>query len=248
MRRIFVEPQYLSQNQVQFVDESFHHVTRVLRMQPNDELGVLCGDGFLYSCRLQDVGKKAATAVIIEKKELPKALPPSICMAVSLPRLNTFEWILEKAVELGVEAVQPLISEHSFIKKEAELTPSKLERLHKIIRSATEQTCRGDLMELKPTLTLADWLQQERPKACVFAYEGEGVSLKKVLKSYRAEAFAPIWTLTGSEGGFSLKEVQLLQSFNLSAVSMGHQILRAETACLALVSVIKYEFDHMGDI
>ena len=120
-------------------------------------------------------------------------------------------------------------------------------------------------MTLEPVISLDEWVKglwgAQAPNAqkvsrppCIFAYEGsegcESIPLRRALEAQAAGGNprpSAIWALCGSEGGFSLKEVQLLQSFNHFPVSMGHQILRAETACLALVSVIKYAFDHMGD-
>ncbi|MEK6555560.1 MAG: RsmE family RNA methyltransferase [Bdellovibrionota bacterium] len=259
MRRIFVDPSQIESQQVQLSDESFHHAVSVLRMKSGEEFGVMCGDGYLYQCRLEKIEKKSASAQIVERIKLPELPKPEVHLAISLPRLNTFEWILEKSVELGVKSIQPLTSEFSFIKRPAELSENKIERLQKILRGATEQSQRGDLMELKPLIPLADWLKGHQSAGgapCLFAYEGAETmaqagkaakTLKGALTEIKAQNPQAIWALSGSEGGFSMKEVQLLQSFNHFPVSMGHQILRAETACLALVSVIKYEFDHMGD-
>jgi 16S rRNA (uracil1498-N3)-methyltransferase len=260
MRRIFVEPEQIQTQQVQLTEASYHHAVSVLRMKDGEEFGVLCGDGYLYHCRLVKIEKKSATAQVTHKIKLPELPRPDVHLAISLPRLNTFEWIVEKSVELGVRSIQPLTSEFSFIKKPSELGDNKIERLNKIIRGATEQSQRGDLLELKPLITLADWVRARASTSaaepCVFAYEAaealvqsgqQAKTLKAALQDIKTQNPAAIWALSGSEGGFSAKEVQLLQSVNHFPVSMGHQILRAETACLALVSVIKYEFDHMGD-
>jgi 16S rRNA (uracil1498-N3)-methyltransferase len=270
MRRIFVETSNINSHQVILEREAFHHAVSVLRMKDGEEFGALCGDGYLYHCRLVKIEKKSATAQVTNKIKLPELPRPDVHLAISLPRLNTFEWIVEKSVELGVRSIQPLTSEFSFIKKPSELGDNKIERLNKIIRGATEQSQRGDLLALKPLITLADWVKARVGHAggnsaassalanepCVFAYEAaealvqngqQAKTLKAALQDIKTQNPAAIWALSGSEGGFSAKEVQLLQSVNHFPVSMGHQILRAETACLALVSVIKYEFDHMGD-
>jgi len=260
MRRIFVETNCINSYQVILDREAFHHAVSVLRMKDGEEFGVMCGDGYLYHCRLVKIEKKSAVAEITQKIKLPELPKPDVHLAISLPRLNTFEWIVEKSVELGVRSIQPLTSEFSFIKKPSELGDNKIERLNKIIRGATEQSQRGDLLALKPLITLSDWVKARAAAAtepCVFAYEAaeamvqsgqQAKTLKAALQDIKTQNPAAIWALSGSEGGFSAKEVQLLQSVNHFPVSMGHQILRAETACLALVSIIKYEFDHMGDM
>lgn len=248
--------------------DAFNHAINVLRFKINDEFQALAGDGYLYTCALQKIEKKKAIAQILNQKKLPELQAPHIELAICWTRLNTFEWILEKCVELGVHSIQPLASDFSFFKKATDIGENKLERLQKIILSATEQSVRGDIMQLKPTLTLENWLKTVDTRTpLLFAYEGAGGAIeaskgssdvsKAVVSSKGAQSFlrqvaaekpSQIIALCGSEGGFSLKEVQLLQRFNRFPVSMGQQILRAETACLALVSVIKYEFGHMGDL
>jgi 16S rRNA (uracil1498-N3)-methyltransferase len=158
-------------------------------------------------------------------------------------------------VELGVHSVQPLFSDFSFIKTAKEYGDGKRERMERIVRSATEQTCRGDLMQVLSPIQLKDWIhatfsilppvtnQQTRP-ACLFAYEGgigETRSLRGHLQALSEMSPLHVWTLVGSEGGFSDAEVKLLSEQGIPPMSLGPQILKAETACLATVSILKYE-------
>lgn len=252
MRRIFVDPEFISDEQVTLEGEGLRHAVDVLRLKKGDQFQVISGQKFLLTAQLSDIQKKSATARITEKTPIPETPKPLVNLAVSLPRFATFEWIVEKSVELGVSQIQPLISEHSFVKKKTDVTESKLERWQKIIKSATEQSIRSDLLEILPLKTLSEWAQTHAAGAnlkpaepCLFGYELATEPVRKVLETAHALSPDRIWALSGSEGGFSPQEVQSLLTLNFKPATLGSQILRAETACVAMVSIIKYEFDLM---
>lgn len=246
MRRIFVEPEFIFENEVRLEGEGRHHAIDVLRFKKGDQFQIISGQNFLLTVELTDVQKKSAVAKITERLSIAPPRLPRVSLAISLPRFATFEWIVEKSVELGVHQIQPLISEFSFVKKKSDVTESKIERWQKIIRAATEQTIRPDLLEVLPALTLTEWANRKPAEPCLFGYEGESaVPARQALQSARALKPEKIWALAGSEGGFSQQEVQSLLALGKQPATLGPQILRAETACVALISVIKYEFDHM---
>lgn len=251
MRRIFVDPEFISDDHVTLEGEGLRHAVDVLRLKKGDQFQVISGQKFLLTVELADIQKKRAMATITEKTPIPEAPKPLVNLAVSLPRFATFEWIVEKSVELGVSQIQPLLSEHSFVKKKTDITDSKLERWQKIIKSATEQSIRSDLLQILPALTLTEWStggtapNRKSAEPCLFGYELATEPVRKVLETAHALNPDKIWALSGSEGGFSSTEVQSLLKLGYQPASLGPQILRAETACVALVSIIKYEFDLM---
>jgi 16S rRNA (uracil1498-N3)-methyltransferase len=252
MRRIFVEPDNLNGDTLTLEGDAFHHAAQVLRFKVGDEFQIISGQHWLKTVRVETLAKKLLTAKVISTQELPKLKEPKISLAYAMPRLSTFEEVVEKAVELGVHRIQPLFTEYSFIKSAKELGPSKLERLDRIIKAATEQSCRGDLMQILPALDLKGWLEKNagwfnrpEPPPCLFFYErAEGEpTVKDHLQLLKKTSPLELWTLVGAEGGFSLSEVEFMRQKGLTALSLGSQILRAETACLATISILKYEFD-----
>lgn len=252
MRRYWVSKKDLFNDEVNFTGDVFHHVFDVCRQEVGSKFEVLTEDSKAYFVQVTAVGKKTATAKILEVREIPPLKMPHIHLALSVSRFPVMDSIMEKAVEMGVKSIQPFFSEFSFLRKEDKLSDSKFERWEKIIRSATQQSGRGDLMTVLPPVPfekVSEIINQNPPSMGLFAYEGPStLSIKQaILKIKEACPQTPqnIWIIVGSEGGFSHKEVQYFQDLGLDPVTLGPQVLRVETACMTLVSVLKYDFDLM---
>ena len=245
MRRYWVDRDQITENTVQFLGETFHHVIDVCRLNLGSKFEVLTEGGQAYFVEITEVQKKRAQAKILEVRQIPQPPLPRIHLALSLPRFQKFELIVEKSVELGVNSIQPLFSEFSFIRSSEKISQSKKQRWEKIIRSATQQSGRGDLMTLKEPQSLKQWLNDQNQAAntqYLFMYEGEGDhSLPEVLRGFKKESLQDVWILIGSEGGFSDQEVNLLREQGFAPTSVGDQILRVETACIAITSMVNYE-------
>lgn len=257
MKRIWCSGLSYETSEFYLEGDSFHHAVNVYRMKEGDEFETLFGEPFALTVKIVQVEKKRAKVKVLGKRSLPGLPYPRIALAVCVPRFNTFEWVLEKCVELGVESVQPLVNEYSFIKKASDIKPSRFQRWQKVIQSATEQTGRGSLMGLNSVKNLPDFIQeinQIDSDRCLFLFEGEGsVSLREALQklSDPSEGIVSgqggrLWALLGSEGGFSSQEVSYLNNLGFSSISLGSQILRVETACVAVASIIKYDFNQFN--
>lgn len=250
MRRYWINTKDIFQDKVNFHGDSFHHIFDVCRQQVGAKFEVLTEEAKAYLVEVLEVTKKTALAQIIETRQIPPLKEPHIHLALCLSRFPVMDAIMEKAVELGVKSIQPLFSDFSFVRTGEKLSPNKLERWDKIIVSATQQSGRGDLMKVLPVKTLQEHLKSINPAAGsvgLFAYEGESqVSIKDYVTNLKKSTTPrDIWIFIGSEGGFSDQEVQRLGTLGLHPVTLGNQVLRVETACMALVSVLKYDFDLM---
>lgn len=247
MRRYFVEQNLQDQNELLLTGDLFHHIIDVCRQGLGSQFELLTPESVAYFGKIISLQKKQAIFEILESRHI-KALPrPHIHLAVSVPKFPTYETILEKAVELGVHSVHPFFSDFSFIRTQNSWPEQKSERWKKIVIGATQQSGRGELMKMLPPQNLPNILaliDQTPDSMCLFAYEGEApISIKDYVKQKKSDKIENIWILVGSEGGFSDQEVVLLNSRGHSPVTLGEQVLRVETACLALVSALKYEFD-----
>lgn len=249
MRRFWYPDQLAVQQTVELSGELFHHICEVCRFQVGDRFELLSPSQEAHLVELVSVGKKSAQARSLEARNLPQLARPWIHLCLSIPKFATLEGVLEKAVELGVHQVTPFFSDYSFVRTEQKITAEKLKRWQKIIVSACQQSGRGPLLYLnapKPLKTLFDSFNPGAGIRGLFAYEGQaGLSLSQRLKQLQIEKPQEIWVFVGSEGGFSRFEVESFKQRGLEPVSMGEQILRVETACVALVSVIKYEMGLM---
>ena len=252
VRRYWIEKKDLSNDLVQFSGETFHHIFDVCRQQVGSKFEVLTEESKALFVEVLSVTKKSAQARVLEIRDIPHLPEPHIHLALAISRFPVMGSIVEKAVEMGVQSIQPLFSDFSFVRTQASLPANKTERWSKIVRSATQQSGRGDLMSITAALNFDDFLSKlnlREQSLVLFAYEG-GSTLgiktyvqQKVQKS--STRFSDIWIFVGSEGGFSQNEVKKMQDLAFYPVSLGTQVLRVETACMALVSVLKYEFDLM---
>jgi 16S rRNA (uracil1498-N3)-methyltransferase len=249
LRRFWVEPQFVQEDQVTFEGDSFHHLIRVSRKKIGDEVEVLDGRGEALRVRLESVDKNNAWGRILSRRPLAKPKGPYLHLAFCMPKPANFELVLEKSVELGVTSVRPLLSQFSFYKAVDDFSSNKWERWERIIKSATEQSGRADLLSLEKPQQLSAFIESFNHSGDhlgLFLYEGESPrDLRAFLKGQDLSRFQHMWALVGSEGGFALEEVKRLKERGFEPLTMGEQILRTETACVSILSVLKYEFDLM---
>lgn len=249
MRRYWVELSHIQENEVHFSGEIFHHIFDVCRQEKGSKFEVLTENAEAHFVEVLSVAKKNAVAKIIETRKLSGIKEPRIHLLMSVPRFPVLESILEKAVEMGVYDIHLFSSDYSFVKSKTMISDSKIDRWSKIIISATQQTGRGDLMKLYPLKTMGEVLSlinRDQGDLGLFAYEGEGVlNLKDFLTRHKTKKqdSKDIWIIVGAEGGFSHLEVSKLGELGFDPVTLGTQVLRVETACMTLVSVLKYEFN-----
>lgn len=246
MRRFWLPEGAKQESQFVIEGDSFKHICGVCRMEEGAHFEIIIGDGMAYFVELKDVAKKVAIALIKEQRELPKIPQPYIHLYLSMPKMAKFEWIVEKAVELGVKSITPVFSDFSFTKKKS-LLVEKQKRLQKIIEGACQQSARAEKLELNQGIDFDAMLNQinQNPSTVgLFAYEGESkLGLKQALKAESYHNASEIALLVGSEGGFSQEELEKCIENKLDPVSLGPQVLRVETACVTLISVIKYEME-----
>jgi 16S rRNA (uracil1498-N3)-methyltransferase len=251
MRRYWIEKKMIFNDEVTFKDDLFHHIFDVCRQEVGNHFEVITEDSKAYLVEVTAKEKKQARAKIKEVREIEKLPPPYVHIALSVSRYNVMDSIVEKAVEMGVSSILPFFSDFSFIRKN--LPEGKVERWQKIVISATQQSGRGELMKITEPVDWPEMLKTINPNAsnwCLFAYEGDSVlDIKQHLLKARENAVKNtsggpenLWIIVGSEGGFSEKEVSEMRQLGLYPVTLGPQVLRVETACMTLVSVLKYEF------
>lgn len=248
MRRYWIEQKNVFNDTVTFDGDLFHHIFDVCRQEKGSKFEVLFS-GKAYLVEATEVKKKTATALIIEERIVAVLPKPYLKLALCVSRFNVLEAVLEKAVEMGVHSVQLLSSDYSFIKSSEKISENKWDRWKKIIISATQQCGRGELMTLVEPIPLQNFVQQMDPNGsslCLFGYEGDNVmTLQDYLRPQAAKSWEDAWVIVGAEGGFSLQEAQKLKEKGIQPVTIGDQILRVETACIALISVLKYELGLM---
>lgn len=250
LRRFYLEPGQLNGDQVLLTGDLLHHIRDVCRFEIGDQFELLPGDGTALLVTVQSLSNRELRAQVLSSRVIPPPIKPEVVLCLSLPKLPKVDWIVEKCVELGVTEIRPFVSDFSFLRSVSEISHNRVQRWQKLIQGATQQSGRGELMGIRPAVTLKSLLEEFNRNAQVgglFLYEGEApLGLAAAVKDIQARRLEQLWLFVGSEGGFSQGEVGLFAQAGLNPVTMGDQILRVETACLAMVSVIKYEIGALG--
>ncbi len=230
----------------------FKHIHIVCRQNLGDDFEIL-SSGKVYLVKVKDIHKSVMVVDVIKEQNVPTLSRPHIHLALSLPKIKTLEDVVEKVVELGVYSFHPFYSDFSFFKSKDRIQ-EKTSRLRKIVLSACQQSARVEEMMIHPTVSMKDLLERVKNESLVkevrsYAfYEGKAKSLKAQLDAENNQIedkskVTDIWIFIGSEGGFSSPEIDLFNQYEIPSLSVGAQVLRVETACVSIVSVLKYHYD-----
>ena len=230
-------------------DESAHCV-KVLRHREGDDIHVIDGEGTLYTCRILSASPREVEAQVMGVERDWGAHPYRLRMAVC-PTKNAdrYEWFAEKATEMGVDVITPVIGDHS------ERKVYKTDRLRRILLSASKQSLKGAVPAVDEPLALRELIRSYSPSSALklicCCYEGEEkrVSIQEALSEWDSVltkgSNPEIVVLIGPEGDFSREEVALALECGFRPVHLGPSRLRTETAALAAVAAVY--FHYCGD-
>ncbi len=202
-------------------------ITAVLRLKVGDELSLLTGDGREFEGRIDQISRANVIGSITKTHETKKT-DTDLIVCAAITKRDTFEWMLQKCTELGATKFIPLISER-VIKRPTE-SPK---RWQQIIREAAEQSGRRTLPLLTEPVSLADALTYTNKSTRIFLHETGGKDLPKLHQSSSSAIFI------GPEGGFSDNEITLAKEAKAQIVTLGDLVMRAETAAIVVVALIK---------
>ena len=207
-----------------------HQWKHVFRYNVGSQVILFDGFGIDYHCIISSMRNLGATVSVLKKNKTPNVTQrKNIWLCMALIKKDNFEWVVEKATELGVSNIVPIICEHSEKRK------LNMDRMKKIAIESSEQSGRGDIPVIHVATTIPDlFAGGALPQSKVVFHTTEGISFEQYKNSTNQGSFA---VFIGPEGGFSDKEITLLKSFNVPVVSLGTQILRAETAAIAVSSL-----------
>lgn len=233
----FYCPQPLAVGATVDLPESVAHHLHVVRLQPGAALTLFDGRGGQYRATLLETGKKRASASVDAFDAVDVELPYAVTLAQGLPEGAKMDWIVEKAVELGVAAVQPLAAQRSVVRLSGERAEKRQAHWQGVIESASEQSGRNRLAQLLPLAEFRRWIEapQESPQPRILLSPRGTQSL-----AGWAQANAPqaLTLLVGPEGGFSPEEEDAAIAAGALPLSMGPRVLRTETAALAAMAML----------
>lgn len=219
--------------EVLFNKEESRHIATVLRKKEGDVLQITNGKGVLYKAKLKSVNPKKCTGILLDITQVEN-MPYRLHLAVAPTKLNDrFEWFLEKATEIGISEITPIICDHS------ERRQIKHERYDKIILGAAKQSLKAYLPKLNPAINFTEFISKDFSeydlKCIAHCEETARQSLKAVLHAKQS-----ILVLIGPEGDFSPSEINSAISDGFVAISLGPSRLRTETAALAICQSVGF--------
>jgi len=237
--RFFISPDQVSGQTITITGEDVRHIGAVLRMKPGDGLLLCDGAGAEYTVRITQIGKAEIKAEIVGQTAR-KITGPRIILGQGLPKSDKMDWIVQKATELGVAEIIPLITERTIVKVKDE--EKRVSRWQKISREAAMQSDRGDIPKIAPLRTFREFVMTLDPgprTLCLLPWEEGTDPIRNVLRQHHG--IQNVIVLIGPEGGFSQTEADAAREKGFHPVSLGRNILRTETAAVAVLSMIGYE-------
>jgi 16S rRNA (uracil1498-N3)-methyltransferase len=232
----FYCPQPLVAGAIVDLPETVAHHLHVVRQQAGDEVVLFNGEGGQVRARLHEIGKRRASAEVVAVEAAEVELPYSVTLAQGLPEgSNKMDWIVEKAVELGVTAIQPLAAARSVVKLAGERAEKRQAHWEGVIVAASEQCGRNRLARLAPLQDVGRWIAQPDESVRILLSPRATQSLAGWARATPPRA---VTLLIGPEGGFSAQEEEAALAHGALALSMGPRVLRTETAGLAALATL----------
>jgi len=216
-------------------EQAGEHAVRVLRLERGHPLILINGDGREYDAELASLAKRAVTAVIKQARAVDREAPLSITLAQSIARGEKMDWILQKATELGVSQVVPLITERTEVKLDEERAERRMAHWDSVIESACEQCGRTTLPALARPQRIDRWLSALDFSGLRLAMIPGGEMRVRDLPAMEAGVIVVV----GPEGGLSEQDVVMLRQADFFGLKLGPRILRTETAGVAAVAALQ---------
>lgn len=236
MTRVFIEQALQSGAPLELPEGAARHLVQVLRLRPGARFVVFNGAGDEYEASLVATGKRGASARIGERLAADRESPLPVTLAQCVSKGERMDYAIQKAVELGVSRIVPLLSSRSVVRLDSERWERKLEHWRGVMVSACEQSGRTKLPSLAPVTELSRWLDQADASALnLVLAPGTG----RPLAQQAPGAGQPIVLLIGPEGGLGAGEILQAERCGFQAIALGPRILRTETAGVAALAALQ---------
>lgn len=250
MHKFFVPIENFQGNYATIQGEDVKHIYKVLRLQEGEKVYINNCQGEEFLGSIVTIDKKEVQVKIIEKNDINNEMPINIYLLQGLPKASKMDLIVQKATELGIKQVVPVITERVIIKNELGEYKKK-DRWNRIALEACKQCKRSLIPEVLSPVNLKEYLNQEKKfDIIVVPYENaEGYGIKSMINSIKEkDKIKNVAIIIGPEGGFEEEEIVFLKELGAHIVTLGPRILRTETAGFISASLLAYELGDIGGI
>ena len=245
MARFFVPRKNIDDQRATVAGPELEHMRRVLRLGPGDPIIFFDDTGWEHEAVIRSLNDQTAEIEIVRSFQAERESPLKLTLAVGLTKGEKMDFVVEKATELGVQAIIPFVSAYTVPKLDQRKIEKRGERWRKIALAAAKQCGRTHLPEISVLSDFEDLVRQTTSSLNLLFWEKETwQTLKQV---YAADSAAPsILLVIGPEGGLSDQEAGLAQQHGFKPIGLGRRILRAETAAVTAASLVQFLWGDLG--
>ena len=234
MRRFFINPAQLHNNRGLITDQEARHISQVLRLKAGTHLELFDGEGMVYQAEISAIHKATVETQILSSQRY-QATPPFLSVAQSLVKANKMDLIVQKATELGVAEIWPVISQHCAV---TSASAHQISRWQRIAHESCKQCNRPMPLLIHETSTLSELYSRTHASvAKIMLWENEADT---TLQDVNFTSSKHVSLLIGPEGGFSNAEAEAAIHHGFQTVALGPRILRAETAAIAGITILQF--------
>ncbi len=245
MPRFFAAPEGIDGDRITITGPDVNHIRNVLRMAPDDNITVSDGSGMDYYCRITEMSKEHVLLTVIDSWRAFAELPADIWLFQGVPKGDKMDLIIQKAVELGAGRIVPVMMERTIVRLDDKKKEKRQQRWQSIAESAAKQAGRARIPVVTEVVDFDKAIKMcAGMDAILMPYEkAEGVEAARArVRSLRGSK--TIGVFIGPEGGFAPEEVDKAVLNGAFTMTLGHRILRTETAGMTMLSIIMFELEE----
>lgn len=242
MHKFFVDNNQIDNANIEIINEDYNHIVKVLRGKIEDILIISDkSNAKTFNCKIEQITKNKVVCSIIEENKKNTEMNIKVDVYQGLPKIDKMEYIIQKSVELGVNEIIPVNMKYCIAKINNE--DKKITRWNKISEVAAKQSKRNIIPKVSKPINVNELYNKIKAyDLAIVAYENEDrKTIKEIFESKKN--VKNIAVVIGPEGGISKEEIEKLQHAGAEIVSLGNRILRTETAPIAVLSMIIYEYE-----
>ena len=218
-----------------------NHLSRVLRVRVDDPVTLFNGDGVDYLATVTNIGKHAVTLTVTTLTDAAAESPLFTDLGLALSKGERFDWAIQKATELGVSRITPLLSERVEVKLPSDRMAKKQQHWQQVVISACEQSGRAVVPQVQSVMQLGDWCRQTDADCKLMLHHHEPAGLQ-------AHAPQHVALLIGPEGGLSANDIVQASNAGFAAWRIGPRVMRTETAPAVALAVLGARWGDLNDM
>jgi 16S rRNA (uracil1498-N3)-methyltransferase len=240
MSRFYVKPEYVKGGRIIVPRGEAHHVIDVMRLGKGDAIVAFDGTGREYSGIIEDVDKERMVVAVKDAKKIKGGKKIYIALGQALPKRAQMDFIVEKATELGVDEIMPVISQRTIVRLDEVRQKKKTGHWQNIAISAAQQCDRSDVPEVRAPARFKDILKEagDYDLALLASLHPDAVHLRRHIPDFKGKR---VLVLIGPEGDFTPQEIDAAKAAGFKLVSFGPRVLRVDTAAIFILSILDYE-------